>query len=281
MASDTATAAAAATASSNGDADAARVISLEEMRKHTTEESCWIAVRGEVFDVTPFIDEHPGGFDIIISNTGKEREGRRGEKKNQSSPIASSFFFVAVLFVLAMRALIGALLVLYVYGRAHTSDPCVVAWSDGRDTARKSLNARARKKTGSSIFFFCFLRQSRRRDRPPFFSFFFFFLSFFSFPPKLIHLFQKTKHKRQTGKDATEDFEEIGHSAAANEMLAKYKIGALKGGDGGKAARKQAASAVSTGTGGAGSSGAVKALQVLLPLLAVLAALLLPKLLAK
>ena len=116
MASDTATAAAAATASSNGDADAARVISLEEMRKHTTEESCWIAVRGEVFDVTPFIDEHPGGFDIIISNTGKEREGRRGEKKNQSSPIASSFFFVAVLFVLAMRALIGALLVLYVYG---------------------------------------------------------------------------------------------------------------------------------------------------------------------
>ena len=69
MASDTATAA-AADASSNGDA-AARVISLEEMRKHTTEESCWIAVRGEVFDVTPFIDEHPGGFDIIISNTGK------------------------------------------------------------------------------------------------------------------------------------------------------------------------------------------------------------------
>ena len=280
MASDTATAAAAATASSNGDADAARVISLEEMRKHTTEESCWIAVRGEVFDVTPFIDEHPGGFDIIISNTGKEREGRRGEKKNQSSPIASSFFFVAVLFVLAMRALIGALLVLYVYGRAHTSDPCVVAWSDGRDTARKSLNARARKKTGSSIFFL--LSSTIATSRPtPLFFFFFFFLSFFSFPPKLIHLFQKTKHKRQTGKDATEDFEEIGHSAAANEMLAKYKIGALKGGDGGKAARKQAASAVSTGTGGAGSSGAVKALQVLLPLLAVLAALLLPKLLAK
>ena len=84
--------------------------------------------------------------------------------------------------------------------------------------------------------------------------------------------------KLSIGKDATEDFEEIGHSAAANEMLAKYKIGALKGGDGGKAARKQAASAVSTG---GGSSGAMRALQVLLPLLAVLAALLLPKLLAK
>ena len=77
MASDTATAAAAA-ASSSGDAP--RVISIDEMRKHTTEESCWIAVRGEVFDVTPFIDEHPGGFDIIISNTGKR--GKEREKLN-------------------------------------------------------------------------------------------------------------------------------------------------------------------------------------------------------
>ena len=93
-------------------------------------------------------------------------------------------------------------------------------------------------------------------------------------------LSQPKQPKLSIGKDATEDFEEIGHSAAANEMLAKYKIGALKGGDGGKAARKQAASAVSTGAGG-GSSGVMRALQVLLPLLAVLAALLLPKLLAK
>lgn len=65
-------------------------------------------------------------------------------------------------------------------------------------------------------------------------------------------------------------------------MLAKYKIGKLKGGDGGTSARKQAASAVTTGAGvGAGSGRALKALQVLLPLLAVIAALLLPKLLAK
>ena len=62
-------------------ATAARVISLDEMRKHTTEESCWIAVRGEVFDVTPFIDEHPGGFDIIISNTGKEEERKEKDRE--------------------------------------------------------------------------------------------------------------------------------------------------------------------------------------------------------
>lgn len=95
MASDTATAA-AADASSNGGGDAAgaRVITLDEMRKHTTEESCWIAVRGEVFDVTPFIDEHPGGFDIIISNTGeKEGKGKRGEVESNRESHRIEFFF--------------------------------------------------------------------------------------------------------------------------------------------------------------------------------------------
>jgi cytochrome b involved in lipid metabolism len=33
---------------------------------------------------------------------------------------------------------------------------------------------------------------------------------------------------RSAGKDATEDFEEIGHSNAAKEMLAKYLVGDLK-----------------------------------------------------
>lgn len=98
-------------------------------------------------------------------------------------------------------------------------------------------------------------------------------LSHSSLPPR----------KSTPGKDATEDFEEIGHSAAANEMLAKYKIGKLLGGDSGATARKQAASAVTTGAGGGGGGqgGAVKALQVLLPLIAVLLALFLPKILAK
>ena len=100
MASDTAAAAAAAASS-----DDARVISLDEMRKHTTEESCWIAVRGEVFDVTPFIDEHPGGFDIIISNTGKREEEReRGREKYIERNHRIEFFFFDEAFVPALRA---------------------------------------------------------------------------------------------------------------------------------------------------------------------------------
>lgn len=47
-----------------------KLLSLEEVKRHTSEEDCWIIVHGKVYDVTSFLDEHPGGFDIIISNTG-------------------------------------------------------------------------------------------------------------------------------------------------------------------------------------------------------------------
>lgn len=45
-------------------------ITLEECQKHTTEDSCWLVIHGKVYDVTKFLDEHPGGYDIIITNTG-------------------------------------------------------------------------------------------------------------------------------------------------------------------------------------------------------------------
>jgi cytochrome b5 len=46
------------------------VYNLAEVKKHIKEDDCWIIVHGKVYDVTKFLDEHPGGFDIIISNTG-------------------------------------------------------------------------------------------------------------------------------------------------------------------------------------------------------------------
>lgn len=48
----------------------AKVFNLGEVKKHVTEDDCWIIVHGKVYDVTKFLDEHPGGFDIIITNTG-------------------------------------------------------------------------------------------------------------------------------------------------------------------------------------------------------------------
>lgn len=48
------------------------VYTPEELRKHDSQESAWIAIDGYVYDVTPFLEEHPGGKDIVMDHLGKE-----------------------------------------------------------------------------------------------------------------------------------------------------------------------------------------------------------------
>ncbi|KAG8955612.1 hypothetical protein FRC04_007603 [Tulasnella sp. 424] len=48
------------------------VISAAEVAKHNTRESCWIIVHGHAYDVTEFLDDHPGGSKIILKYAGKD-----------------------------------------------------------------------------------------------------------------------------------------------------------------------------------------------------------------
>lgn len=50
---------------------ASKNFTLEECAKHNTEKDCWLVIHGKVYDVTEFLDEHPGGYDIVVANTGK------------------------------------------------------------------------------------------------------------------------------------------------------------------------------------------------------------------
>ncbi|KAH6914012.1 cytochrome b2 [Coprinopsis sp. MPI-PUGE-AT-0042] len=50
----------------------ARVLSGNEVAKHNSRESCWIIVHGKVYDVTEFLDDHPGGSKIILKYAGKD-----------------------------------------------------------------------------------------------------------------------------------------------------------------------------------------------------------------
>lgn len=45
-------------------------ITLEDCKLHNKEEDCWLVISGKVYDVTEFLDEHPGGFDIVLAATG-------------------------------------------------------------------------------------------------------------------------------------------------------------------------------------------------------------------
>lgn len=48
-----------------------RPVPLRELRAHKTKESAWMAINGRVFDVTPYIEYHPGGLDMILAGAGK------------------------------------------------------------------------------------------------------------------------------------------------------------------------------------------------------------------
>ncbi|CAB3410127.1 unnamed protein product [Caenorhabditis bovis] len=50
-----------------------REIKIEEVQKNNNEndeKTCWIIMNGKVYDVTQFIDEHPGGGESILEYAG-------------------------------------------------------------------------------------------------------------------------------------------------------------------------------------------------------------------
>jgi cytochrome b involved in lipid metabolism len=46
-------------------------IAMDEVAKHADQSSCWMVVEGNVYDVTSYISQHPGG-EVILSGCGKD-----------------------------------------------------------------------------------------------------------------------------------------------------------------------------------------------------------------
>ncbi len=55
------------TATSTGGLSEGKSFTLAEVAQHPTEDNCWFAIEGKVYDVTKFIEggKHPGGAAII------------------------------------------------------------------------------------------------------------------------------------------------------------------------------------------------------------------------
>ena len=49
-----------------------KTYTMEEVAKHNSKESCWTVIRGDVYDLTNWIDKHPGGADKILKICGKD-----------------------------------------------------------------------------------------------------------------------------------------------------------------------------------------------------------------
>jgi cytochrome b involved in lipid metabolism len=49
-----------------------KTYTMEEISKHNSKESCWTVIRGDVYDLTNWIEKHPGGADKILRLCGKD-----------------------------------------------------------------------------------------------------------------------------------------------------------------------------------------------------------------
>lgn len=48
-----------------------KTFTLEDIKQHTTRQDCWVVIENKVYDVTKFLDEHPGGGDLLIQSSGE------------------------------------------------------------------------------------------------------------------------------------------------------------------------------------------------------------------
>ncbi|XP_076323493.1 cytochrome b5-like isoform X2 [Tachypleus tridentatus] len=49
-----------------------KILTLEEIAKHNDKNSTWVLIHYNIYDVTKFIEEHPGGEEILLEQAGKD-----------------------------------------------------------------------------------------------------------------------------------------------------------------------------------------------------------------
>ncbi|KDP41647.1 hypothetical protein JCGZ_16054 [Jatropha curcas] len=49
-----------------------RVFTLSQVAQHKSNKDCWIVIDGRVIDVTNFLEEHPGGEEVLLESAGKD-----------------------------------------------------------------------------------------------------------------------------------------------------------------------------------------------------------------
>lgn len=47
-------------------------VSKADLKQHSTQGDCWTSINGRVFNITPYINFHPGGVDEIMKCAGRD-----------------------------------------------------------------------------------------------------------------------------------------------------------------------------------------------------------------
>jgi uncharacterized membrane protein len=63
---------------------------LADLKKHSTATSCWSAINGNVYDLTKWINRHPGGASVIKGLCGRDGSaGFNGQHAGASRPLSA------------------------------------------------------------------------------------------------------------------------------------------------------------------------------------------------
>lgn len=58
--------------STTGTDSTTKTYTMAEVRKHNKEADCWIIIANKVYNVTLFLEKHPGGADQILGQAGQD-----------------------------------------------------------------------------------------------------------------------------------------------------------------------------------------------------------------
>lgn len=48
------------------------MLSAQQVAAHSSRDSCWVIIAGNVYDLTDFLDDHPGGSSVILRYAGSD-----------------------------------------------------------------------------------------------------------------------------------------------------------------------------------------------------------------
>ncbi|CAO3585163.1 unnamed protein product [Absidia cylindrospora] len=52
-----------------------KLYTFEEVSQHKTREDLWMIIDNKVYDITAFVDEHPGGEEVLIDEGARDATG--------------------------------------------------------------------------------------------------------------------------------------------------------------------------------------------------------------
>ncbi|KAL8486840.1 hypothetical protein ACS0TY_023045 [Phlomoides rotata] len=49
-----------------------KIFTYSDVSAHNNPQDCWVIINGKVYNVTSYLNEHPGGDDVLLGQAGKD-----------------------------------------------------------------------------------------------------------------------------------------------------------------------------------------------------------------